>query len=490
VGKKEDIFLLQQIRQFIQNERKKFIIYCVIAAVVLMAMIILVVVLCHRQKKHDLSDATLVNATQNETTLDEANQEELESVDQSKLEGEELNAEQMIQAAKQKASVFTPGIDVSRYQGKIDWQAVKASGITFAIIKVGHRTYDKGVIVEDPYASYNLWQAAEAGLQVGVYFATAAVSEDEAIEEANWTLDFISKYSITYPVTYDCEGFEYGGNRMSQVSKDERTSNAIAFVQTVQSQGYEGMVHSTMNSFSGSRDWDYDRLKANCKLWVAYYSGGDEITDHSPGADGSYDMWQYTQKGSVSGISSYVDLNVAYFGHDSTAAPKENGEIPKVNSAELGITFTTASDNVTAKEQTNLRDTPNMSGNIVATINNGDVVARTGIGDNGWSRLNYNGTTVYAKTQLLTTNLVPTTTSANVVVNGMEFFPITPVNVTAKSETNLRTVPSSESDSTIVTTLKKGDYVKCIARSKDPAWSRIEYNGKIVFAVTSYLTEE
>lgn len=99
---------------------------------------------------------------------------------------------------------ITYGIDVSKYQGAIDWKQVAESGIDFAMIRVGYRTLKTGEIIADNNAKYNMQEAAKYGIKVGVYFFSTAVTREEAIEEADWVSDYISKYQITYPVVYNC----------------------------------------------------------------------------------------------------------------------------------------------------------------------------------------------------------------------------------------------------------------------------------------------
>ena len=156
--------------------------------------------------------------------------------------------------------------------------------------------------------------------------------------------------------------------------------------------------------------------------------------------------------------------------------------------AELGIVFKNVDETVTAKEETNLRTSPDIRGALSSVLYNGDTARRTGIGDNGWSRLEYDGTTVYAISSYLTTDLNSKpydNTNGNFSVNGMEFSPYND-NVTAKEETNLRTLPSTDTG-TVVTSIKNGEYVKRTAMSVR-GWSQVEYNGQKLYAVSSYLT--
>ena len=113
----------------------------------------------------------------------------------------------------------TFGIDVARYQGTIDWKKVAQSGIDFAIIRVGYRGKTDGIIKEDPNGRYNLQEASKAGIKIGAYFFSTAISEEEAKEEAEWMGRILAKYPITYPVVYDCEGFQEADSRQYEMSK-------------------------------------------------------------------------------------------------------------------------------------------------------------------------------------------------------------------------------------------------------------------------------
>ena len=121
----------------------------------------------------------------------------------------------------------TYGVDVSRYQGTIDWQEVAASGIDFAIVRVGYRDMTEGEIHEERNGRYNLQEANKVGVKLGAYFFSTAVTEEEAIEEARWAADLLDGYPITYPVAYDCEGFSDPESRQYSLTKEERTDIAV-----------------------------------------------------------------------------------------------------------------------------------------------------------------------------------------------------------------------------------------------------------------------
>lgn len=193
------------------------------------------------------------------------------------------------------------GIDVSKWQGYIDWKKVKDSGIEFAMIRIGYRGSTVGKIVMDPYFIQNIKGAISNGIYVGVYFFSMATTEEEAIQEAAWTVDIIKKYKITYPVAYDFESF--GQDRVAGVSREQMNNNAVAFLNYISSSGYQPMMYGSKNALNTR--WSMERF-SNFKVWLAHYT---KNTDYS----GRYNMWQYTSSGSVDGINGNVDMNIAYF---------------------------------------------------------------------------------------------------------------------------------------------------------------------------------
>ena len=196
------------------------------------------------------------------------------------------------------------GIDVSKWQGEIDWDMVKESGIEYAIIRCGYRGSVTGSLVEDPYFERNIKGALAAGVKVGVYFFTQATNEVEAVEEASMVVSLIRDYDVKYPVFIDTEGA--GGNgRADGLDVDTRTVVCDAFCRTVQNAGYNAGVYA-------SRNWYNNRLNtASLEKYVIWLAEYREI----PIYQGYYQMWQYTSKGSISGITGNVDLNISYLGY-------------------------------------------------------------------------------------------------------------------------------------------------------------------------------
>ncbi|MCR5716135.1 MAG: glycoside hydrolase family 25 protein [Lachnospiraceae bacterium] len=194
------------------------------------------------------------------------------------------------------------GIDVSKFQGQIDWAKVKEAGIEYAIIRVGLRGYESGKLVEDECALANLQGAAEQGIPIGVYFFSAATDETEALEEAQFVLDMIEGYEMAYPVYLDIEPVSSESDRTKDMTQEERTDVAIAFLEAVKGAGYEPAIYGNLRSFMMLLDMA--RLEAYPK-WFACYS----MPVYFPY---EYDVLQYSESGVVDGIPEKVDLNISF----------------------------------------------------------------------------------------------------------------------------------------------------------------------------------
>ena len=194
------------------------------------------------------------------------------------------------------------GIDISKHNGNIDWNAVKNSGVQYVILRCGYRGSASGVLVEDQKFKSNIQGATAAGLKVGIYFFSQAVNEVEAVEEASMTLSLIKKHRITYPVYIDVES---ANGRADGISKEARTSVINAFCQTIRNSGYTPGLYANKN-------WLTEKINTGalggCKIWLAQYVA-------APTYGGRYEMWQYSSRGSIAGIKGNVDLNISYMGY-------------------------------------------------------------------------------------------------------------------------------------------------------------------------------
>ncbi len=410
---------------------------------------------------------------------------------QAKIEEEKEEAKVQLpdlKTSQYETDEITTGIDVSEFQGNIDWKAVADSGIDFAMIRVGYRGMKNGEIKEDACAKYNLQEASKNGLKIGAYFFSTAVTEEEAKEEAEWTKNLLSGYPVTYPVAYNCEGFQNPSSRQFDLSVEERTKLADAFLKSIEEGSYTGMFYAARNELDDNNLWNADDLSLNYRIWVAQYS--DQTWPEKTKSDytGDHVMWQYTNQGKLDGIKGAVDFNVAYFGYSqSQQAVDENGAEQVEANVEVGVNFTEVEGQVTAKDEVNLRSTMEQGSddNIVGSMKNGETAVRTGVGNNGWSRIIYNGQTVYCVSNYLTTDLSYVTPQETESEFKTKFTDVSE-NVTAKEVTNLRNRPSVESPSEVIAELKNGEVIVRTGVSNE-GWSRVEYNGQTLYCISSYL---
>lgn len=415
-------------------------------------------------------------------------------------QGTEVDVSKLLSSeAAAETDEITFGIDVARYQGTIDWAQVAGSGVDFAMVRVGYRINDSREIQADTNARYNMQEAQKNGIKLGVYFFSTAASEAEAVEEADWTADYISRYQITYPVAYDCEGFEKADSAQAGLTKTQRTDIALAYMNRIHERGYTPMFYAAMGELAGEAKWETSKIENICKIWVSQYPATPYPQTEKSSYGGVHAMWQYTNRGTVAGIDRPVDVNIAYFGYEGTAKA-QNEETPQEVQADVEalMNFKEVSEEVTAKDATNLRDIPSQGedSKVVHTLQNGETAIRTGISDSGWSRLSYNEQTVYAVSSYLTTDLgyqAPKDETAEGAGSGDGLktkFTDRNEQVTAKIEVNLRALPSvTNPDATVVAVLHNGEYATRTGINEDYGWSRLSYNGQTVYAITSYLTQ-
>ncbi|MBE7002725.1 MAG: hypothetical protein E7425_00365 [Ruminococcaceae bacterium] len=192
------------------------------------------------------------------------------------------------------------GIDVSSHQGEIDWEQVAASGISFAMIRVGARGYTEGGIMADSRFEQNIDGALAAGLDVGIYFFSQATSVAEAEEEADYVLERLAGYQVTYPVAFDWESIPEAEARTDGVGAGMVTRCAITFCDKLAAAGYTPMVY--FNADQGYLGYRLDEL-TDYPFWLAEYHD-------SPGFYYAVDFWQYTHRGNLPGIEGAVDFDL------------------------------------------------------------------------------------------------------------------------------------------------------------------------------------
>ena len=199
------------------------------------------------------------------------------------------------------------GIDVSKWNETIDWEAVKESGVEFAIIRCGYRGPSSGSLIIDPAYEENIRGAIEADIPVGVYFFTQAVNEVEAVEEASMVINLIRQYDVDYPVFLDSESAG-GSGRADKLEAEVRTRIHKAFLETIATAGYATGIYGSTNWLDGQVEMEE---LSGYHTWLAEYAD-------VPSYEGYYHMWQYTSKGSIEGISTNVDLNLCYMNIDTS----------------------------------------------------------------------------------------------------------------------------------------------------------------------------
>ena len=196
------------------------------------------------------------------------------------------------------------GIDVSTFQGEIDWKKVKNAGIEFAIIRLGFRGYESGKIVLDNQYENNMIGSLNAGLDTGVYFFTEALNEQEAIEEAEFVIENLKEYKINIPVVIDVEeSANKEKTRTRDLTAEQRTKNVIAFCERIKEAGYDVMIYGNLKSFMIMMN--IEELESYDK-WFAYY----RYPFHFPY---KIKMWQYTAYERLDGIDGKADVNLMFY---------------------------------------------------------------------------------------------------------------------------------------------------------------------------------
>lgn len=194
------------------------------------------------------------------------------------------------------------GVDLSKYNGTVNFSQVKADGIDFVMLRLGSRGYESGKIVLDENFVTNIKGATDAGLNVGVYFFSQAITVEEAVEEANFVIQNLSTYKITYPVVFDMEHIANDTARIDALTQDTKTSIADAFLNTIQTAGYIPMLY-------GNKEWLLTQVNltglTRYDIWLSQQA---DIPDYPY----LFQMWQYSLKGTVSGIGTEADLNICF----------------------------------------------------------------------------------------------------------------------------------------------------------------------------------
>ena len=191
------------------------------------------------------------------------------------------------------------GIDVSSFNGDIDWASVKNDGIDFVMIRCGFRGGEDGILYDDPMYTTYIEEAKQAGLKVGVYFYSSAITTNELDEEVEYVLDIVKDYKLDLPIAYDMEYYNDAG-RITSLSRKEKTNMALRFCKKIEAKGYDPMIY-------GNLSWLYNDVNfkrvSNYPLWIAAYTSSCPMEDE-------FKMWQYSNQATINGIDGVVDINI------------------------------------------------------------------------------------------------------------------------------------------------------------------------------------
>lgn len=261
-----------------------------------------------------------VNTGAGEEWVDEA-----EGVPVSQLEaGDFKTGEDGIPVYKGDLYETRLGIDVSFYQGDIDWQAVADAGVEFAMIRCGYRGSSEGELFVDEKFHQNMQGALDAGLDVGVYFFSQSTGAIEAAEEALFVLDLIREYEVMMPVAFDWEPLE--DSRAEDIDKDELTASALVFCEMVKDAGYQPCVY--LYRYIAYHDYDLSRLK-DFPLWIGAPGSAPDFYYEAA-------IWQFSFTSRIDGIDADVDMNLQFYapGSDPTWPAPEQSPAPDEEPAE------------------------------------------------------------------------------------------------------------------------------------------------------------
>lgn len=200
------------------------------------------------------------------------------------------------------------GIDISEFNGEIDWAKVKQDNVEFVFIRIGRRGATSGLLYDDETFEINYHGARENGIKIGVYFFSQAFDQKEAIEEAKWVINKLSDKQIELPIVLDCEEvvLEDETPRIDSLDAKQHTDNALAFLKEIEANGYQAMLYTY--PYWANNYYEMDRF-SDYSIWLAYY-------DDNPDVDYSFAMWQYSNTGTINGIKGDVDMNIMFIPKD------------------------------------------------------------------------------------------------------------------------------------------------------------------------------
>ena len=278
------------------------------------------------------------------------------------------------------------GVDVSHHQGTIDWEQVRDAGYEFAFLRIGYRGYGTaGSMNMDREFYTNLQNAQKAGLDVGVYFFSQAINEEEAAEEAAFVLKALGDRELQLPVVYDPESIVEAEARTDDVPGEQFTKNTLVFCDLIEKAGYDVMIYSNM--LWEAYQFDLGQLQ-DYPIWYADYAPLPQTPYH-------FDYWQYTNKGTVPGVSGVIDLDIQlipYSAVNESDRPDQEQQISGESVYETTPAYTTS--------RVHVRMEPSTDAEIYDTLD-----ARTDVDvistNDGWSRVLINGGVYYISSDYL-----------------------------------------------------------------------------------------
>ena len=198
------------------------------------------------------------------------------------------------------------GIDINEYNDEVNFPGLKEEGIDFVMLRAGVRGYESGSILQDKALADNLVKAKEAGIRIGLYFSSQAITREEAVEEAEFCLNFAREAALTYPIAYVLEDTQGTSSRAQNLRKDERTNNAAAFCEAIRTAGFVPMIYG--DKFFLLKQIDLARL-SDYEIW---YSDASDLPDYPY----QYSMWQYSQTASLKNAKGVLDLNICFVNYE------------------------------------------------------------------------------------------------------------------------------------------------------------------------------
>lgn len=218
-----------------------------------------------------------------------------------------MSSDDQMKYVEDGKSISFIGVDISKYQGEVDFYQLKDAGIDYVMLRVGARGYSSGQIMIDEYFATNLQKATEAGLDIGVYFYSQALTEAEAVEEANVVIQNLAGYALQYPVAFDMEYVENDTARVEALSRADKTKITKAFLDTIQAAGYRAMIY-------GDKEWLIKRIDlSQLTDYDVWLSQQKDIPDYPY----KFVMWQYTTSAEIRGIDGYANLNVCFIDYSA-----------------------------------------------------------------------------------------------------------------------------------------------------------------------------